>query len=98
MRILSFSRLGLVVSLILGLFVAWSATGPQRISGNQIVAGADCNKCDGDHNVHCSPIDPEKPCTAVHINCYGEGGMDCLPTNLSCFGTNCKIAWDHACL
>ena len=39
MKILSISNVSLVGSLMLGVWAAWSATGPQRISGNQLVAG-----------------------------------------------------------
>ena len=39
MKILGISNVSLVGALILGVLAAWSATGPQRISGNQLVAG-----------------------------------------------------------
>lgn len=41
MKILSFSNICLIAALILGAFIAWSATMPQQISGERI-GGCPC--------------------------------------------------------
>lgn len=87
-----------VGAVMLGLFVVGSVITPKQISGNQIRAGCSGGKCDGDHNAACAPVDPRKPCSAVHTVCYGNGGKDCVRVNRSCFGTNCGAGWDYACL
>jgi hypothetical protein len=46
MKILGISNVCLVGALILGVWVAWSATGPQRVSGNQLVAGCSLSPCE----------------------------------------------------
>jgi hypothetical protein len=95
MKILSVSCL--IGALMLGLFAAWVAAAPQQTNGNQVVAGWD--KCKDEGNAHCSPIDPEKSCSGVHIVCTNtSGGKDCSNINMSCFAKNCKSAWDKSCL
>jgi len=75
MKILSISTVSRVGALILGVLTAWSATGPQRISGNELVAGC-LSPCEW-HAVTCKDA-PGKKCTTSPDYCrYKDPGGEC---------------------
>ncbi len=74
MKILSISRLSFIGAMILVLFIAWSATRPQRISGKQLVAGwSNCKM----HAVTCSSV-PGKRCSESLDYCRLDGSGYCM--------------------
>jgi hypothetical protein len=97
MKISSISNVFLVGALILGVWVAWSATGPQQISGNQLVAGCPKN-CNDAPPVTC-PNKPSKTCTFTYYKCDTSGDRECYPTNnWACTsGANCQWMKHQSC-
>jgi hypothetical protein len=102
MKFLSISNVSLVGALILGVLAAWSAAGPQRISGNQLVAGC-LSPCEW-HAVTCDNK-PEKICRtspdycrykATGGECYNAGGST---TTYQCVNNvNCVRRVDKICV
>jgi hypothetical protein len=101
MKILSISNVCLVGALILGVWVAWSATGPQRISGNQLVAGC-LTPCEW-WAVKCASK-PTRTCTKdpdycrynpdKNTECYNAGG-----NSYQCTGSlDCVSRRDKLCV
>lgn len=75
MKFLSISNVCLVGALILGVWAAWSAAMPQRISGNQLVAGC-LSPCEW-WAVTCQSK-PNKACTTKPDYCrYKTTGGEC---------------------
>jgi hypothetical protein len=100
MKILSISNVCLVGVLILGVWAAWSATGPQRISGNQVGAGR-CG-CTWKDNLACTKL-PFRTCTLKYSGCQNgdyDGYCMGLKDQLTCKGdiTNCLKRGDEVCI
>ena len=104
MKILSISNVCLVGALMLGLFVAWSASCPQQLSERSLIVGG-CNpshgdKCKGTSGSNCSPSYPGANCKATHLTCWDSGGGKyCYKLrNYVCLPTRCKNVKDETCV
>ena len=105
MKALSFSRISIVIALLLGLIAAWSAAMPSRISANSITGGGGecCGKtpCDW-HAVACAAL-PNKTCTISAACCRGPdtGSGNCTALGVEhkqCININCAMRPDEVCI
>jgi len=96
MKILSVSCL--IGALMLGLFVAWGATAPQVITGEQIAGGCPCLNVKG--NSPCGDAYEGAECDRYWAACTGTS-EDLLCYDIrasSCNGsTKCAKHQDQAC-
>lgn len=91
MKILSIFNVCLAGALMLALFLAWSATAPQLISGYREVA-AGCDDCDDIGRKKCKAL-LHFTCTDRYFGCVDEeGDWECYipnPTPAECLKKGC---------
>ena len=75
MKILSFSRLGLLGTLMVGLMVASSVATPKLISGESLTGG--CDKCSKVTNPWC-PDAGDEECVDRAYRCDRSGEKTCF--------------------
>ena len=95
MKTLNFSKLGLIVALLLGLVTAWCVATPQQAAGD--VIGGGCG-CDGTYMKTCSSR-PGRTCTATVDTCNTDGDRTCyVSTSFRCnTGSDCWPARISLC-
>ena len=95
MKILSFSRLSVLVALVLGLVFAWANAVP-KVTNGEIFGGANCG-CKYDENFHCSTAG----CIGLLFRCHNDppGAWDCQDDTKICSGggENCKSFVEEKC-
>jgi len=96
MKMLSFSRLSVLVALVLGLVFAWANAVPKVTSGD-IFGGADCG-CKWLLNFDCTDV---YRCFNKLTNCNMTGSLpwDCKEKTKTCSGTgsNCSSYHEKEC-
>ena len=87
MKALTFSRLSIVIGIVLGIVALWGATAPSATNGDGIVGGywivTWCPSCYDDSPDECwdSPYDCDGTITNV---CYQPGAGTCYTSGNAC--------------